>query len=60
MIFDGHSDIFTDVTVRRLKGETQVLKNHHLPRLRATSKAAALFCGLILPMMQILQRDWES
>ena len=34
MIFDGHSDIFTDVTVRRLKGETQVLKNHHLPRLR--------------------------
>lgn len=26
MIFDGHSDIFTDVTVRRLKGETQVLK----------------------------------
>lgn len=34
MIFDGHSDIFTDVTVRRLKGETQVLKQHHLPRLR--------------------------
>lgn len=34
MIFDGHSDIFTDVTVCRLKGETQVLKNHHLPRLR--------------------------
>lgn len=34
MIFDGHSDIFTDVTIRRLKGEQQVLKNHHLPRLR--------------------------
>lgn len=34
MFFDGHSDIFTDVTVRRLKGETQVLKNHHLPRLK--------------------------
>ena len=34
MVFDGHSDIFTDVTVRRLKGETQVLKNHHLPRLK--------------------------
>lgn len=34
MVFDGHSDIFTDVTVRRLKGETQVLQKHHLPRLR--------------------------
>ena len=34
MIFDGHSDIFTDVAIRRLKGEHQVLKNHHLPRLR--------------------------
>ena len=34
MVFDGHSDIFTDVTVRRMKGETQVLKNHHLPRLK--------------------------
>ena len=61
MIFDGHSDIFTDVTVRRLKGETQVLKNHHLPRLRKGNiEGGCLFCGLILPMMQILQRDWES
>ncbi len=34
MVFDGHCDIFTDVTVRRLRGETQVLKQHHLPRLR--------------------------
>lgn len=34
MIFDGHSDIFTDVTIKRLQGETQVIKNHHLSRLR--------------------------
>lgn len=34
MIFDGHSDIFTDVTIKRLLGETQVIKNHHLTRLR--------------------------
>ncbi|MDD4843922.1 MAG: membrane dipeptidase [Anaerotignum sp.] len=34
MIFDGHSDIFSDVTIKRLLGETQVIKNHHLPRLR--------------------------
>ncbi|WP_312046325.1 dipeptidase [Anaerotignum sp.] len=34
MIFDGHSDIFSDVTIKRLLGETQVIKNHHLTRLR--------------------------
>ncbi len=34
MIFDGHSDIFTDVTIKRLQGETYVLQNHHLPRLQ--------------------------
>ncbi len=34
MIFDGHSDIFSDVRYKREAGETQVLKNHHLERLR--------------------------
>lgn len=34
MVFDGHCDIFTDVTIKRLQGETQVLKNHHLPKLK--------------------------
>lgn len=34
MVFDGHSDIFTDVTIKRLLGETQVIKNHHMDRLR--------------------------
>lgn len=34
MVFDGHSDIFTDVLRRRLAGETQVLAQNHLPRLR--------------------------
>ena len=34
MIFDGHSDFFTDVLRRRLAGETQVLAQNHLPRLR--------------------------
>lgn len=33
-IFDGHTDIFTDVVVRRLKGEVDVIKNHHLERLK--------------------------
>lgn len=34
-IFDGHSDIFTDVLRRRLAGERQVLERVHLPLLRA-------------------------
>lgn len=33
-IFDGHSDIFTDVLMRRLNGERSVFKNHHIERLR--------------------------
>lgn len=33
MIFDGHSDILTDVTIRRLQGERQILQKYHLPRL---------------------------
>lgn len=35
MIFDGHSDLFTDVLRRRQEGERQVLARHHLPKLRA-------------------------
>ena len=34
MVFDGHTDIFTDVLVKRLEGETQVLEHHHLERLK--------------------------
>lgn len=34
MILDAHSDLFYDVTRRRLAGETRVLERCHLPRLR--------------------------
>lgn len=34
MVFDGHSDIFSDVRYRREAGETEVLQRRHLPRLR--------------------------
>jgi membrane dipeptidase len=34
MIFDGHTDIFSDVRYKREAGETQVLKNRHLERLQ--------------------------
>lgn len=41
--FDVHSDIWTDVTVRRLQGERHVLRNHHLDRLRKGGVAGSIF-----------------
>ncbi|BAL00006.1 M19 family peptidase [Oscillibacter valericigenes Sjm18-20] len=35
MYFDAHSDIWTDVTTRRLKGETDVFHRRHLARLHS-------------------------
>ena len=32
--FDAHSDIWADVTIKRLKGETDVFHNHHWPALK--------------------------
>lgn len=32
--FDSHSDILVDVTNKRMKGERNILKNHHIERLR--------------------------
>lgn len=43
MIFDGHSDIFTDVTIRRLAGETNVLRNHHMERLKKGGVEGSIF-----------------
>ena len=34
MFFDAHSDIWTDVTIRRMAGEDRVLERRHLSRLR--------------------------
>ena len=34
MVLDAHSDLFYDVTCRRLAGETHVLERRHLDRLR--------------------------
>ena len=34
MYFDAHSDIWCDVTTRRLNGETNVFDRCHLERLR--------------------------
>lgn len=43
MYFDAHSDIWSDVTERRLRGETNILKNHHLDRLKKGGVEGSIF-----------------
>lgn len=43
MIFDGHSDIWSDVTIRRLNGETNILTKYHLPRLKKGKIEGSIF-----------------
>ena len=43
MYFDAHSDIWCDVTARRLKGETDVLRRRHLERLRKGGVEGSIF-----------------
>lgn len=43
MIFDCHSDVWTDVTMKRLKGETNVLKNHHIEKFRKGGMEGSIF-----------------
>lgn len=47
--FDAHSDIFTNVTLRRQAGETDVIRRHHIRQLRAGHVAAMLCCVWIDP-----------
>lgn len=57
MIFDGHSDIFSDVTLRRLKGEKNILKSHHLDRLREGQIEGGIFVMWIDP--PYTKEPWE-
>ncbi len=43
MFFDAHSDIWSDVTNRRLRGETDILRQYHLPRLRQGGCEGGIF-----------------
>jgi len=43
MYFDAHSDIWCDVTNRRLKGETDVFHKHHLERFRKGGVEGSIF-----------------
>ena len=42
-LFDAHSDIWSDVTLRRLRGERHVLRERHLERLRAGGVEGGIF-----------------
>ncbi len=43
MVFDGHSDIWADVTIRSLNGETDILRKYHLPRLKKGQIEGSIF-----------------
>lgn len=43
MIFDGHSDIWTDVTVKSLNGETDILKKYHMDKLKNGKVSGGIF-----------------
>lgn len=43
MIFDCHGDIWTDVTVKRMKGQKDVIKNMHLDRFKEGNMIGGIF-----------------
>jgi len=43
MVFDGHSDIWADVTIRSLNGELDIMRKHHLPRLKKGQIEGSIF-----------------
>jgi membrane dipeptidase len=61
--FDGHSDILTHVTIKRLEGENNVFKKYHLERLQKGNVKGAILVVWVDPpytddptwrMMQVL------
>ena len=68
-IFDGHSDILTDVTIKRSKGERNVLRKYHIDRLKKGGVAATILVNWVDPpydknpmdrMVQILGATFEE
>ena len=43
MIFDGHGDIWTDVTLKRSKGKRYIIKNMHLDRFKKGKMIGGIF-----------------
>ena len=49
MVFDAHSDIWTDVTIRSLKGESDIFSKYHLERLKKGEIEGSIFVIWIDP-----------
>lgn len=49
MIFDSHSDIWSDVTVRSLQGETDIFRKQHYQRLQKGGVEGSIFAMWIDP-----------
>ncbi|NLK63879.1 MAG: membrane dipeptidase [Tissierellia bacterium] len=48
-IFDGHSDIWTDVTIKNLNGENDILRKYHLNKLKEGHITGGIFVIWIDP-----------
>lgn len=49
MYFDAHSDLWSDVTIRRLRGERDVLATHHIQRLQKGHVEGGIFAIWVDP-----------
>jgi len=49
MIFDGHSDIWTDVTIKTLNSESNIIKKYHLKKLKQGNVSGSIFVIWIDP-----------
>ncbi|MEY8000431.1 dipeptidase [Clostridium sp. Mt-5] len=68
-IFDGHSDILTDVTIKRMEGKKNILKNYHIDRLKKGGVGASILVNWVDPpfdknpmnrMIQVLGSTFEE
>jgi len=53
-VFDGHSDILLDVVDRRITGEKEILKTHHMNKLKEGGIFASVFALWVEPKAEDL------
>ncbi|BAH06263.1 dipeptidase [Clostridium kluyveri] len=58
--FDAHSDIFTDITVRRLKGERNIIGKYHIDQLKKGDVAASILGIWIEPLYVNEDPTWRT
>ncbi|ADK14277.1 MULTISPECIES: dipeptidase [Clostridium] len=58
--FDAHSDMFTDITIRRLKGERNIIENYHIDELKKGGVAASILGIWIEPLYVNKDRTWRT